>query len=184
MVLMMKNFNNKKILFIGDSLTECYDFKKHFPSLNIINEGVSAYTTLTILTKLNEYLIKHNPDVIFLLIGANDLELTNLTANEIIVNIKLIIKRIKAKNKDIKIYLQSVYPVDCNIKPFSVGKRKNEDIVFINNHIKTIKDVTYIDMHKILKNDEGKLNSNYTYDGIHINDLGYEVITQELNKYL
>lgn len=175
---------DKKIVFIGDSITQCFDLKKHFPSFNIINEGLSGNTTIDILSRLDDSLFKHQPDVVFLLIGTNDLELTSLTADEIIFNIKLIINLIKQQLKEVDLYVQSIYPVDYNIKPFSVGKRKNKDIIYINNAIKNIKDITYIDMHKMLKDDSGKLNKLYTYDGLHMSELGYEVIKEHLMKYL
>lgn len=180
----MNKLTNKKIVFIGDSITECFDLKKHFPSFNIINEGISGNTTIDILNRLNEILSNHQPEIVFLLIGTNDLQLTNLTKEEVILNIKLIVKKIKTQFKNVKIYLQSIYPVFYEIKPFSVGKRKNEDIIYINNKLKEIKGINYIDMHKVLKDENGKLNKNYTYDGIHINDLGYKVIKQKLEKYL
>lgn len=120
----------------------------------------------------------------FLLIGTNDLELTSLTVEEIIFNIKKIIKIIQEKLKSAKLYVQSIYPVFYEIKPFSVGKRKNEDIVVINEKIKEISGITYIDMHSVLKTKSGKLNEKYTYDGLHMNEQGYHVIKDELMKYL
>lgn len=175
---------DKKIVFIGDSITECFDLKKHFPSFNIVNEGLSGNTTIDILNRLDKSLYQYQPDVIFLLIGTNDLELTNLTPDEVITNIKKIVRNIKEELKDIDLYLQSIYPVDYNIKPFSVGKRKNEDIVYINEEIKKIEGITYIDMHTILKNDVGKLSSIYTYDGIHMSETGYKTIKEKLITYL
>ncbi len=173
-----------EILFIGDSITECYDFKRFFPHLNIINEGISGNTTVDILKRLNEMFKSYNPVKVFILIGTNDLELIPLTSEEIIINIKKIVTLIKKNFKGVPIYLQSVYPVFYEIKPFSVGKRKNEDIIKINEGIKKIEGITYINLYDDLLGSNNKLNKEFTYDGIHMSEKGYEFITKKLNKYL
>lgn len=175
---------NDQILFIGDSITECYDFKKHFPSLNIINEGISGNTTVDILNRLDEIFKSYNPSKIFLLIGTNDLELIPLTSLEIVKNIKKIIALLKENFKEAIIHVQSIYPVNYEIRPFSVGKRKNKDIININKEIKKIKDITFIDLYDDFLDDNNKLNHKYTYDGLHMSELGYKLISEKLNKYL
>ncbi|MCK9235309.1 MAG: GDSL-type esterase/lipase family protein [Acholeplasmataceae bacterium] len=174
----------RKVVFIGDSITECFNLKTFFQDDGYINEGVSGYTTLDLLNRLETSLFQYQPDIVFLLIGTNDLELTELTKEEIVHNIKTIVQKINQRLPQATLYLQSIYPVNYEIKPFSVGKRKNEDINWINHHISQIKGAKYLDIHSFLKNKEGKLNSDYTYDGIHINDLGYQVISHQLKEYL
>ena len=43
---------------------------------------------------------------------------------------------------------------------------------------------TYIDMYDLLTDDDGNFSKDYTDDGLHPNDDGYEVITKELKKYI
>lgn len=174
----------RKVVFIGDSITECFNLKMFFQDDDLINEGVSGHTTQDLLNRLESSLFRYQPTIIFLLIGTNDLELTELTKEEIVNNIKTIVRMINQRLPQATLYLQSIYPVNYAIKPFSVGKRKNEDINWINHQIKQIKGAKYLDIHSVLKNEEGKLNPNYTYDGIHINDLGYLVISHQLKAYL
>lgn len=175
---------NKTIIFLGDSITECYNLDKHFSHIKLINKGKSGDTTVDILNRLDESVFKLNPDIVFLLIGTNDLELLDSKPMAIIKNIKKIIKKIKTYNEDIVIYLQSIYPVNPPIKPFSVGKRTNKDILEINKEIKKIKLATYLDVASVLTDINGNLNKELTYDGIHINLKGYSVITNYLSKYL
>ena len=61
------------------------------------------------------------------------------------------------------------------------------DIMEINNRLKEYcegNNCTYIDMYNLLLDDEGNFSEEYTDDGLHPNDRGYEVITEELKKYL
>ena len=42
--------------------------------------------------------------------------------------------------------------------------------------------MTYIDVASTLKDENGELNKEYTYDGLHMSLRGYEVITEVLRK--
>lgn len=176
--------NDKKIVFLGDSITECFKLEKYFSDLKIINEGFSGHTTKDVLKRLKTSVFDYNPDIVVLLIGTNDLELLNSSPEEVIKGIKDIVKNINDYDKNIKIFLQSIYPVNPPIKPFSVGRRTNSDIKKINKAIKQIKEVTYLNMYDLLINGEGKLKEEYTDDGIHMSEAGYQFITEQLNKYL
>lgn len=175
---------DKKIVFLGDSITQCFDLEKYFSNFKIKNEGISGHTTKDVLKRLKTSVFDHAPDIVVLLIGTNDLELLNSKPEEVVEGIKEIIKRILEFDNNIKIFLQSIYPVNQPIKPFSVGRRTNSDILKINAQIKNIKEVTYLNMYDLLINAEGKLNKEYTSDGIHINELGYQFISEQLKSFL
>lgn len=75
----------KKVLFLGDSLTEGYqlakedafpaiieaNLKKKHPDLTTINGGVSGATSASALKRLGWY-VKSKPDIMVLALGAND----------------------------------------------------------------------------------------------------------------
>ncbi len=44
--------------------------------------------------------------------------------------------------------------------------------------------ITYIDMYKELLDEEGKLNIDYTRDGLHMNEEGYKKVTKILKEYI
>lgn len=168
---------NKQIIFLGDSITECYKLNNYFKNRNLINKGKSGDTTVNIINRLAESVFTLKADTIILLIGTNDLELLNSSYLEVVKNIKIIIKKIKTFNKNIKIYLQSIYPVNEKIKPLSVGKRTNNNINLINDNIKKIKETTFLDVASCLKNKNELLNEKYTIDGLHLNEEGYRAVT-------
>ena len=74
--------NNDKILFLGDSITERYNFKKYFPNHKIINSGVGGNLTTDILDDLDNRVFIYKPDKVFILIGINDIIYTELTNKE------------------------------------------------------------------------------------------------------
>ena len=178
-------------LFLGDSITEWYDLDKYYGNLPIINSGIAGYTTTGILGKLDTLVYQYNPSKVFLLIGTNDLELK--TSNEEIVdNIKKIIKNIKNNRPYSKIYLESIYPINnSNDKKIDKtvinGNRHNEDIIEINKMLVELakeEGLVYINMYDELLDEDGLLKLEYTVDGLHISDVGYEKITDILMEYV
>ena len=102
-----------------------------------------------------------------------------------------VITEIKKNRPYTKIYIQSIYPINNSNNPKirrkSVTYRKNEIVNYINNKLKekyTNSDVTYIDVNKELLDDNDLLNIDYTVDGVHITDEGYQKITDVLLPYV
>ena len=43
----------------------------------------------------------------------------------------------------------------------------------------------YIDLYSILKEKKSnKINGDYTTDGLHLNEIGYELISEKLKEYM
>ncbi|MNE96513.1 GDSL-like Lipase/Acylhydrolase [compost metagenome] len=68
-----------------------------------------------------------------------------------------------------------------------VGMRNNRDIQLINHLLREAsltERFTYIDMYSKLVDVAGLLHAEYTYDGLHLTVKGYEIVSDELQKYL
>ena len=180
----------ENIVFLGDSITYQYDIEKFYSKRNVVNSGINGNTTQNILDDMKNRVYRYNPSHVILLIGTNDLN-NGESIDKIVGNIEEIIKDIKIKLPKTKIYLESVYPInntdDKKIDHEMVGKRSNEDIKKINKELKKVskkEKVKYINMYSNLVDDDGNLNLDYTKEGLHINDDGYDIITFEINKLL
>lgn len=181
-VKVINNVLDSNYVFLGDSITECYDLDKFFENYPVINSGVSGYTTKNILDKLPKMVYRYNPSKIFLLIGTNDIY-KEKSQEEIINNISKIIDGIKENRKYAKLYVESVYPINSAKEK----KRTNKEINEINKKIKALckeKKVTYLNIGKLLMDDNKELRSDFSNDGLHLNDAAYQVITDEIKKYL
>lgn len=181
------NIKYGDIIYLGDSITEYYDFNRYY-NYPIVKSGISGYKTDDILNNLDSMVFNYNPKKIFLLIGTNDL--VKKDPDYIIDNIKKIVEKIKEKKPNAKMYIESVYPVNNTdnekISHKMVKNRNNEDIKKINEGIKSYceqENITYIDMYKVLADEEGNLKLEYTIEGLHMSDEAYEVISKELKKY-
>lgn len=185
------DYKRENVVFIGDSITYFYDLEKYYKSLPVINSGIGGYRTDDVYNTLREKLYVYNPTKVFLLVGTNDfLDGKN---NEYIVNkIEDIVDTIHDNRPNAKIYLESIYPINNTdnkkIDKKMVNNRDNNRIKEINKELKEYckeeELCTYIDMYNELVDGDGNLRLEYTTEGLHISDKGYEVVTEKLMKYI
>ena len=179
----------RNIVFFGDSIIEGYKLENYYPDLPVINRGKAGYTTINLLNVVDTTVIPLHPGKVFLLIGTNDIAYTDLSNEEILNNIKEITSRIENSSKDTKIYIESIYPVKESITlAYDVLHiRKNDRIREINQSLEEIckeRNYTYINLYDVLSNEDGTINMDYSYEGLHMNEEGYNVITKEIEKYV
>ena len=177
------------IVFLGDSITESFDFEKYFPEYNIINSGVWSDRTDNASRRLKSDVLDYNPKKVFILLGINDVGYDR-TNDDITNRIKSIILKIQDTCPQSEIYLLSVYPL--NISDFETWYTPMEyDINVIVDDLNVMLyklarelKVEYIDVSKYLKNTNNELKKEYTIEGIHLTDAAYAKISEVLVEYL
>ena len=160
----------KKIIFLGDSITEGFDLKHYFPDLNIVNKGIYGDNTDGVLARLHKDVIELNPDVIFLLIGTNDFA-CGKSNNMLIENLKKILTIIKSNLPAAAVYHSSILPVR------GLDNRNNKDIKEVNNEMRTFCDatgITYFDLFPQFLNSNLEMAEIYSEDGLHLTKEGYD----------
>lgn len=174
-------------LFLGDSITEQYDLDEYYNDLPVVNSGISGNKTKDLLNDLNNRVYQYNPSKVFLLIGTNDIQ-SKVEEDVIVNNIKKILEDIHENRPYAKLYLEAIYPVDEGSS--GAQDRTNKEIQSINASLEDYckkNDITFIDTYDLLldpESDKDRLFEDYSKDGLHISDEGYEVITEELMKYI
>lgn len=161
-----------KLYFIGDSIVARWDVTRFFPSYMVFNDGVSGEGIGYIEKLAHSYV---NQTVI-VEIGTNDVR--NMT------DVKAYSERyVRAiQNIDAKtIYLYSILPRSyCTDDEYV-----NEKIKLLNQEIKekvAETNIIYVDVYDKFYN-QG-MNPQYSYDGLHLNESGYEILSEELKKVL
>ena len=190
-----KNINvsikGKNYLFLGDSITEYYNLEKYYSeNIPVVNSGIGGNKTYDILNNMDERVYQYNPTTVFLLIGTNDL--FHRTDLEIVNNIEDIVKKIHENRKNAKIYVESIYPVNNNtdndvVVDWMVSTRDNDRIKKINKMLKENSkeyDYKYLDFYSLLKDENDDLKLEYTVDGLHISEKGYEKITKKIMEII
>lgn len=159
------------IVFFGNSITVGQGAKvgEDFPTLigkalnvPIINAGVSGNTTYDALLRIDKDVLSHNPSMVVVELGGNDL-LLNEKSEVTKKNLDLIVSKIKPSGAKIVI---------LGIKFFLFNENYETDLQNIAKKYNT----TYVP--DIL---EGIItNQNLKYDDIHPNAKGYQKIADKL----
>lgn len=171
-------------VFVGDSITQDFNVYESFPGKNVYNRGIGGDTSEGVLKRLNVSIFDLKPKTVFLMIGTNDLALLKTTNEAIVMRIQSIVSKINDYDPKIQIYLLSILPVNETMDPKTVLPRKNKDIDEINQQLKTLKHVKYIDFTSVFKDEEGRLKKEYSMEGLHLSPLGYKVLTDTLKPYI
>lgn len=165
------------VVFLGDSLTEQCPWDELFPNVDLKNRAVEGDMTDGILDRL-EVVTALTPKKLFLSIGVNDLLFHS--PDYIVENYKKILSNISQQSPSTKVFVQSLLPVNNNVRNTGV---KNKDISEINRKLKEIskdKGLTFIDLHAKIVNKEGLLPERFTRDGIHLNGEAYMLWREEI----
>jgi lysophospholipase L1-like esterase len=172
------------IVFIGDSITQDYPVSEFYAGMNVLNRGIGGDTTEGLLKRLDVSVFELKPKTVVCLIGTNDFALLDATPEMVAANIERIVTLIKAFDPTIKIILESIYPVNPTLDPFTVGKRINQHIMKTNSILKHLSNVDFVDLYPLLLDQMGNLNHSYSHDGLHVNMIGYQKITEAIKASL
>lgn len=179
-----KYIEKGNIVFVGDSITQEYNTYEYFDKLKTYNRGIGGDDTVGIIERINSSVFDLEPSQVVLLIGTNDLAYSNLTPLEIAGNITKIVKMINKRLPKTKVHVLSLLPVNRNVDSYSVLPRTNKSITIINKQLKKSHPNDYIDIHRMFINNNNELDAKYTRDGLHINEIGFEMLTEVLLKHL
>lgn len=177
-----------KIVFMGDSITEYipYIFKGQVGNSDdeikyygVENIGVGSYMRYC-WPKIQE----DNVDYYVLLIGTNNISRPDCdydnreSLDDLVEKLKEFINLITT-NSESKLIVQSIYPTK--------HESRRKDILFVNKCLKEFCNsinVDYIDIYSLLRTDSDLLNEEYSDDGIHPNNKGYEIILNHIYNYI
>ena len=171
-------------VFVGDSITQDYNVYEFFKGKNVYNRGIGGDTSEGVLNRLDESVFSLKPKAVFLLIGTNDLVSPQFSLEKTMSNIQAIIKNLQAFDSSLKIHLLSILPVNRTIDATTVGLRNNSLIDKLNQQLKDLKAVHFIDLYPSLLDANKNLSEKYTIEGLHLNAEGYRVITESLRKFV
>ncbi|TLS39319.1 GDSL-type esterase/lipase family protein [Pseudalkalibacillus caeni] len=170
-----------EIIFLGDSMTDYYEWGESFRNERIINRGISGDTTFGVLNRIDE-VIQAQPKKLFIMIGINDM-LAQQELDTIETNYKEIVNTIRKQSPETNVYIQSVLPVNQKLHGNYV---QNDAIYLFNRRLETLAslhDIPFINLYpKFLEN--GQLNPDLTYDGLHLNGKGYKIWKETVNAYV
>lgn len=160
------------VAFIGDSLTDGYDLQKYYPEYVTANRGIGGDTTFDVEGRLQESLYDLKPKVCVMLIGGNNLK-------TMFDNYENILLGLRENLPETKIILVSLTAMGKEW-----GAEKNEIAALNNVKIKILAEkygFDFVDLFTPLYDITiGEIYSEYTNDGAHQTEKGYEVFTETI----
>lgn len=162
-----------RIIFLGNSITYLGDWKKLLHDSTVINRGIGGDITYGVLKRIGE-VTRRQPSKLFILIGINDIG-KDIPDAVIADNIRKIILRVQTECPSTKIYVQSILPLNPDVPNFPQHYDKQEHVLNTNKLIKQVAEnshVTYVNIHDLFTDSQGKLEAKYTIDGLHLKPIG------------
>ncbi len=187
-----------EILFTGSSLMEQFPINELLMSNGmtqvIYNRGVGGFTTTDMLEYMEEMIFGTEPSRIFINIGTNDIGSPDYQLEALMANYEKILVQTKERLPKAQITLMAYYPVnevdkvpDNEWGAHMFDTRTNANIDIANAAVKELAEklgCRFIDVSDGLRDENGRLKAEFTIEGIHMYASGYQVVLENLKKYL
>jgi beta-glucosidase len=170
---------NVDLLMIGDSITHSWEnagkkcWEKYYEPRNAVNMGFSGDRTQHVLWRLDHgHLEGISPKLAVIMIGTNNSNGDDNTAEEIGQGIIAICNRIRTKCPRTKILILAIFP--RGPEP-SEQREKNAKASLLASKIADGKMIHYLDINDKFLTDEGFLSKKIMPDYLHPNEAGYKI---------
>ncbi|NDV78455.1 GDSL-type esterase/lipase family protein [Dysgonomonas sp. 511] len=178
--------SEKRVVFIGNSIVENWAHLRFsfFSQNGYINRGVGGQTSSLLLLRFYHDVVDLHPKAVVINAGIND-----IAENTGVYDIDFTMNNIKAMCQladinGIKVIMSSVLPSSG----FGFKGHIQNVPGLIDELNKRIKEFTqtsgyyYLDYHTMMKNEEGGMKKEYTFDELHPNEKGYEIMEPLVQK--
>ena len=185
-IIEKNNENRPRVVFIGNSITEGWDW--HYPQFfknnkNYYNRGISGQTTPQMLIRFRQDVIDLDPDIVVILAGINDIaENTGPSTVKSITDNIISMSELAIAN-DIKVIISSILPAsDFPWRPQISPPFKILKINSILQAYALKNNMIYLDYFSEMFDGKNGLIKEYGADTVHPNKVGYLVMSKLVNK--
>ena len=173
--------NDQRVVFYGNSITDSWAslFPEMFPGKHYLGRGISGQTTPQMLVRFPQDVIRLEPDVEVILAGTNDIAGNTGPSTQTMIEDNIVSMVDLALANSISVVLCSVLPVSDY--PWKPGLNPGPKIVELNAWMRQLaqnEGLVYVDYHSEMVNDSLGLARELTYDGVHPNQAGYQVMAR------
>lgn len=167
------------IVFIGDSLTEYFDWSRRFPRCRVDNLGVAGETVEGLLERL-QYIraTVRQPDFLFVMTGINNIAMEEL---DFLGPLRVVLQSLATRYGRAAVVLQSVLPA-------RLPWLRNNLIDEVNAGLKLLAvelGVEYLELYEAFVGEAGLPREGCLLeDGVHLSEGGYRLWAELIEKFL
>lgn len=169
----------RDLAFIGDSLTQWFDWERRFPEDTVVNLGISGETVDGLLKRRERIRTQlRNPDYLFLMTGINDIAngRTDIAASydEVVRNFTTWFRRSL-------VVVQSILPIELPWIGNAAVINANHEIALIAGRY----GAEYLDLFSLFLDSKDRLKKGLlSDDGVHLAAAGYVVWSAEVERFM
>ena len=179
---------NSDLIFIGDSITHGWEnvgsktWQEYYADRNAVNMGFSGDRTQHVLWRLDNGNIEGiNPKAAVIMIGTNNSNGDDNTAEEIADGIIAICGRLREKLPETKILLLAIFPRG---QIPSAQREKNAQASKLASRIADGKMIYYLDIGEQFLESDKSLTKEIMPDYLHLSPRGYGIWAESINDKL
>jgi beta-glucosidase len=178
------------LLYIGDSITDIWQqpaprggkevWEKYYGNRKAMNAGIGGDRTQHVLWRLeNGNIDGIHPKLAVVMIGTNNSNGTDNTAEEIADGIKAIVAKLREKLPETKILLLAIFPrgdmSDAKKEATTAQREKNAKASELASRVADNKMVFYLDIGSQFLDVDGNIPKDIMPDYLHPNAKGYAI---------
>lgn len=170
------------VVFTGSSSIRMWrDVQTFYSDINAINTGFGGSHMSDLLFYLDELVLKHKPQKVFIYEGDNDVSDSKKSVN-ILITTTQVVNRIKESLPEAEILLISPKP---SISRWQLKENYEQLNGMLEKYSSTTEGVTFIDVWNPMLNEQGTpLSDIFLEDNLHMNSKGYEIWGRVIGEYL
>ena len=200
----------KRVVFMGDSITDGWHLDEYFPGKPYVNRGISGQVTAQMLVRMYPDVVELKPAAMVILAGTNDIARNNGPETAEMIEDNLMAMADIAQKNGIKVVYCSIMPVSDypylqqqqqaaqpgaqagrgggrGMRAKQTDTRPAADILKINAWMKAYAEKTggvYADYYSVLVDGKGWMKDGISADGLHPTADGYKLIVPVANAAL
>jgi beta-glucosidase len=172
------------LVFLGDSITQGWEragkevWDKHYGDRKAANMGIGGDRTQHVLWRLDNGNIEGiKPKLVVLMIGTNNSNGDQHTAEQIADGIKAIVTKLRTRLPETKVLLLAVFPRGEMPNP---QREKNAKASQLASQLADGKTVHYLDIGPKFLEADGKLSREIMPDLLHLSPKGYAIWAESI----
>jgi lysophospholipase L1-like esterase len=182
-----------KLAIYGDSRAAEWPEPPGLAEAAVLNLGIDGQTSAQVLARFDAHLGPIDPEIVLLQVGINDLKTIPLfpeDRDQIVANIKDNIRQIveRCRGKGARVVVTTIFPVaEIPLERKLFWSDEVEVAIDeVNAYLETLasEQVEIVATAGILAGDDGRTDSEYSRDFLHLNAAGYERLNAELGKLM